>query len=442
MNEFLSEFFLDELFKCTLTKKSFLQVCIEYLKSNYLPDENYQKVWDEIVKQYNINDRVPTIGNLSLELRKDLKCLKILGKIRKIPVPDYESALNSFEQFIRQNRFIELYDKVGDTYNQEGKDKAYLTFYKGAEEMAKFTLKGASYDKIFGEFNKRHIHRISNREKVPKVPTCVETLTDKMDGGKQFGEFTMYLGDTGVGKSMLLIGEGISAARVGYRVAHFQAEGTRQQCLDRYDAAWVGALYRDIKIGEVEEERFKKAKKIVSSMGKGEIYVETVEKFGAISLMDVRNSLIAMNKLYGRIDVVILDYFELFNPGDGRKYAPSEERFRQTAISRGLKNLAVEFNIDITTATQSSSIPPEMLNDPDFVITRFNLSEDKGKIRAVDNFITINQTRDEKKNKTARLYLDKMREHGSGDTIHIAQNLARCRFYDRKRTMELFLNED
>ena len=103
--------------------------------------------------------------------------------------------------------------------------------------------------------------------------------------------------------------------------------------------------------------------------------------------------------------------------------------------------LAMEFNAVVHTATQSSNIPEEQKNDPEFVITRAQLNEDKGKCRPMDVFVTINQTRDERKEEIMRLYIDKAREYKSGDIIYICNNFAYARFYDRKRTMDMDWDE-
>ena len=53
----------------------------------------------------------------------------------------------------------------------------------------------------------------------------------------------------------------------------------------------------------------------------------------------------------------------------------------------------------------------------------------------MDIFITINQTRDEAKEEVMRLHTDKLRDYKNGSPIHICNNFAYARFYDRKRTM-------
>ena len=111
-------------------------------------------------------------------------------------------------------------------------------------------------------------------------------------------------------------------------------------------------------------------------------------------------------------------------------------------MAKQMKMLAMEFNAVVHTATQSSSIEEEERNDPNFVLTRSNLSEDKGKIRPFDIFVTLNQTYDERREEVMRLNTDKLREYANGAPIHICNNFAYARFYDRKKTLNYDFGEE
>lgn len=436
MRDHLEESYLDELFKCCLMKKDFLHTVMSHMKTTYIPERHYQEIWKEMVRHLRVEDKPPSIGVLSQKFRQEENHLDAIGNIKQIVKPDFEGVLAGFEEFIRQNKFVEFYDNIGDTYNEGNKEKAYNDFKLGAEELHNFSLKEALHTKIFKGFPQRFTERLLNLDDNKKIPFGIGLLDYYTFGGGERGDTALFLGDSGVGKSQLLINCGISAARYGFKVAHFQAEGTKRQVNDRYDANWTGTLYRDMKISNMEEKKLDAMLRKIKKMNRGEIYVEANEKFEAWTLVEVRQSLIQMIKLYGNIDLVLLDYLELFEPGDGRNYPPSEERFRQQSIGKLLKNLAMEFNILLITATQASAVPPQAKEEPDFVMTRWNLSEDKGKLRPFDMFITINQTADEKKSQRVRLYCDKLREYASGQVIPIMQNLEKARFYDRKRTIE------
>ena len=443
VEEVLTEDFLDELFKCSMVKTQFLQTMMSVLKLNYLPNDNYKRIWKEIVSLYKIGSKHPTFGQLVEHFKKDIPCLKIIGKIKRIVTPDYDSIIVSLEDYIKRSKFVELYDKVGDLYLLGKRNEAYDMFTKGSEDLSKFNLRKAKLTKIFGDYSKRNLSRVAdaNFKFRKKIPFGIPMLDHYMRGGGETGESTLLLGDSGIGKSQFLIHAGISAARSGYRVLHIQDEGTDEQCLARYDAAWTGTLYYDMKNGNISKKSSETAKSLIKSIGRGEIFVESNEKFGSRTMIEMRKTIIDVIK-DGGVDLLIHDYFELRDPGDGKNYEPTEERFRQAILGQQVKNIAVEFNIHYLTVTQASSIRPEDLNDPNFVITRYYLSESKGKIRPFDNFLTINQTRDERKNGCVRLYIDKLREGASGQIIPIAQNLERARFYDRKRTIELFVESD
>lgn len=357
----------------------------------------------------------------------------------------YESVIDTFENFIKKMKFLEANDQIADTYNRGDKDKAWNLFVKYAEDFSKFSIQDAKFETVFGDFPERQARRKSDEwQSRYKIPTGIDEIDYRLggeSGGPETGECVLWLGDSGAGKSQCLVSIGISAARQGFRVAHFQLEGTKQQCLNRYDSAWTGTLYQDVKLGNITAKKMEVTKRIIKKLRKTDIIVSSEETFNAKTLNDVRRELKEMEKKNGKIDVIIIDYLELLEVGDGHNYSPGEERFRQTKLAKGMKMLAMEFNAVVHTATQSNSISEEQKNDPEFVITRANLSEDRGKIRPFDIFITINQTRDEAKDEVMRLHTDKLRDYKNGDPIHICNNFAYARFYDRKRTLNMDFEE-
>jgi len=433
MNDTLTDEFVVEFFKCALTDKNFTETAMVHVLDQYFSDESHRLIWKEIKRQFRADKKLPTIGVLKLQFRNNIDVKSVLNDVREVVAVNIDSVLKNLEEFILQNKFVVYYNKLGDLYNQKQRDKAYKLFIESAKEFSEFGLRQASFEKIFKGFSERQIERATKDRRKERIPLGIDPLDDLMGGGVEPGEFTLFLGDSGHGKSILLIGAGIAAARLGYRVAHFQAEGTREQCMDRYDSAWTGSLYKDIKGGDIDPNTLKKAKKTIQDI-RGEVFVRSFEQFNTASINDIRNSLIELIKAHGHIARVVIDYLELFDPSDGKSYSPSEERFRQTSVARQLKNLAVEFRCDVVTVTQSTAIDPKSFKNDEFKITRYHLSEDKGKIRPLDNFITINQTPDERMDHVVRLYCDKFREHDSGQTLPIKQNLARTRFFDRKET--------
>lgn len=440
-SDYLAENFVTELFCASFSRKTTFDIVRQYLKFSYLQIESEKKLWQWVVKTYDLKGRIPTMGQMQQHFQDDDSVLEKLEQIREADVDEnnHDDLLASFEKFIKRMKFLEANDRITELYNQGKKEQSWDMFVKYAEEFSKFSIQDAKFERVFSDFAERQARRKSEDWNFRfKIPTGIDEIDYRLggnNGGPETGECVLWLGDSGSGKSQVLVSVGICAARQGFRVAHFQLEGTREQCLNRYDAAWTGTLYQDVKLGNITDKKMQVTKKIVKKLCRNDIIVSSEETFNAKTMVDVRRELKDMEKSYGKIDVIIIDYLELLEVGDGHNYSPSEERFRQAKIAKSMKMLAMEFNAVVHTATQSSSISDEQKQDPEFVITRAQLSEDKGKIRPFDIFITINQTRDEAKQEVMRLHTDKLRDYKNGDPIYICNNFAYSRFYDRKRTL-------
>ena len=450
-NDTLAPNFVTELLAISLNKRTIFDMVRQYMKFSYFQVESEKKLWQWVTARYDRTGRIPTLGQIQQQFAEDEAVLEKVEEISDIEVDDENVGneaviLDTFERFIKKMKFLEANDKITDYYNQGKKDQAWDMFVKYADEFSKFSIQDAKFETVFADFATRQAHRQSEDYNFRfKIPTGIDEVDYRLGGktgGPETGECVLWLGDSGAGKSQVLVHCGVSAARQGHRVAHFQLEGTKEQCLNRYDAAWTGTLYSEVKLGNIPAKKMEVSKRIINKLKRSDIIVSSEETFNAKTLVDVRRELKEMEKSYGKIDVIIIDYLELLEVGDGHNYSPSEERFRQAKLAKGMKMLAMEFNAVVHTATQSSNIPEECKNDPEFVITRAQLSEDKGKIRPFDIFITINQTRDEMKEEIMRLHTDKLRDYKNGDPIHICNNFAYARFYDRKRTMEMDWDSD
>lgn len=441
----LNEDYVLQLFVIALSDKNLLELLQNHLKVEYMPDESYQDLWKAIITEFNLSEirKPPSIPVLKQKFRKDNDVLELLSEMKEMNALDKDSTMRNLEIYIRQNMFVDYYNRIGNLYNKGNKESAYLEFQKRATDFVNFSLSNQMHETVFGDFNKRKFDRevglLTNNERV-RIPFGIDEL-DYYIKGAESGEFVLIMGDSGSGKSFLGNALGINAARRGFCVYHAQGEGTKEQVLNRYDSAFTGTRYYDVKNNEFGDDRKRRSIDKVIDNIKGEVFVRAFEMFNSASINDIRNDIVELKKKHD-IKYVIVDYLDLFDPGDGKRYDANIERFRQQNTSRALKNLAVEQNVVVISFTQASSISPENLNDPNFVITRFNIAEDKGKIRPTDLFITINRTKEEREQNICRLYIDKAREHAGGQIIYIYQSLAYSRFYDKKKTLREFFTEE
>ncbi len=442
----LASAYIVELLALAMKRRSIFDIVKAYLKFSYLQDEAQKKLWQWIVKTESRTGRVPTWGAVQQQFGEDDAVLDVLDAIGEVEIDpddlrDDNATLEGFEKFIKKMKFLEVNDRITDLYNKGKKEQAWSEFVRGAEEFSKFTIQTAKFETVFGDFAERQALRQSeDYNKRFKVPTGIDELDFRLGGatgGPETGEFVLWMGESGRGKSQLGVHLGVTAARHGHRVAHFQLEGTKEQCMNRYDAAWTGTLYSEVKIGNIPQKKLEVTRRIVEKLCRTDVIVSSEETFNAKSIADIRRELDEMEKTYGKIDVIIIDYLELSEPGDGHNYSPGEERFRQSKLAKSCKMLAMEYNAVVHAFTQTSDVPEELRNDPDFVITRSYLNEDKGKVRPADIFVTLNQTKDEYAEDIMRLHTDKLRDYQNGSPIHICTNFSHARFYDRKRTMSI-----
>ena len=445
----IEEDYLLQLFKLALKDKKYLELLIVHLKYEYFPDDSFKRLWRVITVEYGLSEtqRPPSIAVLIQSFKKDIEVKQILSDLKEVEINDDNDVLRHLENFLKQNMFVLFYNEIGNLYNKDKKELAYSSFCKNAEEFTNFSLNNKTLLKVYGDFNKRsamrEIDKIYGNKRI-RIPFGIDEL-DYCVKGAETGELVMIMGDSGSGKSFFGNHLGVNTSRRGYNVYHAQAEGTEEQVMNRYDSAFTGTRYHDVKDNDFGDDKAKSINAVLNKI-KGEIHVRAFEKFGSAKITDVYNDIIQINNSKNLeedfVKLVIIDYLELFEPADGVKYDASSERFRQQKIARYLKNMAMELNCVVIAFTQASSINPTDLNNPEFVITRYNLAEDKGKIRPVDMFITINKTKEEKNEDICRLFVDKAREHKGSNVIYIKQNLSRSRFYDRKKTLAEFFDID
>jgi len=451
MQNKLTKDFLYELYRQAFRKSEIIEVISTHIKYTYLPSQEFKKLHKAITTYYNVNRKIPTFGIISQQFESNVKVIELLSKIKDANLVDKDKLLEVLEEFIKQAMFIEMYENIADLYNENKKEQAYHLLKKTAEKIHTFSITSNTdyYDRIFKGFRERHRQRILMRETsevlFEKVPLGIDELDALTYGGLDETDTVLYLAQSGVGKTKFLRWNGVSAARRGYRVLHIQAEGSKEETLRGYDSTWTGITNQLIQFASYDDKLYKRLLQIAETLQihGGEIFVHAYEQFTSPSIAEVRKVLIDIEKNHGHVDLLLLDYFELFSPGDGKKYQVAQERDRRRAIGRALKNLAIEFKTRIVTATQAQNIPLALSEDPSFVMTRNHLSEFKNAAEPFSMFVTMNQTKDEKQNNVMRLYVDKLRNYPSDKLITICQSYKNDRFYDRKCTLsEFYFPED
>lgn len=445
----LNHDFIEELFKASITEKNTLEILNKHLTYSHLPTSAYKTIWKEISTFYELEGKPPTIGiiNQSLEGVSDpeikTESRHILAKIKKIKVENvHTELLGKFETYKKQVEFTHLFKEVADMYNSSDEEKAIKYMAEKSDAINRFSIKDGFYERVFSGFEGRHIIR---SQKDPdnydeRISSGIHEQDYYTRGGYKKGTGFLWLGRSGSGKSTLLRWKAISAARMGKRVVIFSMEDLKDETLEAIDACWTSTPLSDIEFGKMPESKVRQvildSKKWINEGG--EIFVHCSESFEGMTIEDCVAIMRDIEKIYGKIDMALFDYLELF--ADSKKEFVSKdssgERRRRESIANKIVNVAVDFKCVTGTVTQANDIPPNLYNNPDFYMTRSHISEFKGVLKPFSYFATINQTEDESEQNVARLYYDKFRKHKSGQIVKIYQRLDVARFYDAQKTLK------
>ncbi len=451
----LNEQFLNELLSMCMRKKDLVEVCIQHMKFQYIKSEPYKEIWSVIRNHYINNGDIPSYGIVYQSIQSSMgkkanTALSVLSEVKSTSIVDSDELLKKLDQFIRDAMSVDFFNEFGDRYNSGDRDGARDMLKKFSESLNSFSIIGNTriVERIFQDFDERTHERAYNfeigRSKKPKkIPFSIDGMDALSEGGMDVGDMFCGILRSGGGKTRLLRHVGVGAVRRGFNVLHLQAEGTKEKCLEGYDQTWTALLMSDISKGSISPEKYSELRRVVSHMkGLGsDIYVHAFEQFGGASVNDMRNIALELLKKLPAIDLILGDYLELFDPSDGIKYRPNDERHRRLSTANKMKNLCVEINTRLGTCTQANDIPVKLLDDPDYVMTRSNVSECKGLVNPFSFYFSGNQTRDEYNEGVMRIYLDKMRDYKADKLVKIYQNYDYNRFYDRRRTLQAIASE-
>ncbi|MEM6734455.1 MAG: DnaB-like helicase C-terminal domain-containing protein [Bacteroidota bacterium] len=437
---------VNEVIGLALRNKDMMATMVDHVREELLPDDDYRFIFNALRKHWLTYGKSMSIGMLFQKFEDDDDIFDLLEKIRDTEVDNTPDELSDqLEEYIRKSMFVTGYEKIGVAYNkgEKGKKEALKILQTLCEDLNNLSLKGNTYDRVMGGFTNRSLQARANRVLEDDLPEQKAyfgiDFLDHLSGGlsKKKGNLVVVMGSSGGGKTKCLRHLGAHNAKLGLNVLHVQLEGTRDETLIGYDATITGVPMSTIESGLLDLDLLESYDFYINKKVKGEIFVKAYEKFGeSASTADVRKMILDIEKTSDKkIDVLVLDYLELLDTADRRDWAPKDERHKRMKIANELMDISKELHCVVFAATQAGLVDPEKLNEPTFVLTRYNVSEAKGIIKPATWLITINRTREELEDEMARLFIDKSRYTKAGFSFDICTKYGHERFYDKKRTM-------
>jgi archaellum biogenesis ATPase FlaH len=252
------------------------------------------------------------------------------------------------------------------------------------------------------------------------VSTGWSALDHKLYGGFNKGELNIFAGQSGAGKSLFLQNVALNWANVGMNVIYFTFELSEELSSMRVDSMSTGIASNEIfkKIDDIDL--------MVRMQGQksGKFQLKYISSGATVN--DLRSYLKEYEVQTGtKPDCICVDYLDLLMP-ISKRVSPSDLFIKDKYVSEELRNLAVEHQIVLATASQ--------LNRASVEETEFDHSHIAGglsKIQTADNVIGIQTSRAMRERGRYLIQLMKTRSSGGvGTKINLAFNIDTLRITD------------
>ncbi len=221
---------------------------------------------------------------------------------------------------------------------------------------------------------------------------------DVLNGGLGRGEIGVVVANTGVGKSHYLVAMGAEALRRGKNVVHYTFELTETAVGIRYDSNLC-----NIPSSNVVENK----ETILKTYEENQFGRLIIKQYptGAASIITIRNHLEKLTMKDFKPSLLVIDYADIMR--STRTY--DSLRHELKLVYEELRNLAMEMNIPIWTASQANRDSAKSE-----IVGLENMSEAYGKAMVADVVVSLSRKPMEKSTGAGRLFVAKNRAGRDG----------------------------
>jgi len=339
-----------------LNNEDYCRRVVPYLKNEYF-EGTHKTVFDLIVNFVSKHNKLPTSKILELELKKinapeDVlnNASRLVNEIAEKSDIDTEYLLDESEKWCKERA---VYNAIMDSIQIiDGKDKERS---EGAIPEILSEALGVSFDEAIGHDyidNSDERFEFYNR-KEDRIPFDLDYFNKITKGGLPNKTLNIALAGTGVGKSLFMCHCAASVLNQGKNVLYITMEMAEERIAERIDANLMnlpieslGSLSKhvfDDKIGKIAKAAT--GKLIVKEYPTGSAHTG---HFRAL-LNELR-----LKKNFSP-DMIYIDYLNICASSRMRGMGGSINSYTYIkAIAEELRGLAVEFNVPIVSATQTT----------------------------------------------------------------------------------------
>ena len=339
-----------------VTNEQFARKVLPFLKGDYFADKTERTIFEEITKFVDKYNKIPTQTSLEIEVsgRKDLneeefkKVVAVIKTLESTDV-DFDWLVNTTEKFCKDKA---VYNAIVEGISIiDGKDKL-----RGPDAIPNILTEALAvgfdsrigHDYLF-DYDERYDYYHTVEE---KIPFDLEFFNKITKGGLPPKTLNIALAGTGVGKSLFMCHVAANCLSQGKNVLYITLEMAEERIAERIDANLMNITIDDLH--ELPKQMFEdKIAKIIKSTS-GKLIVKEYPTASAHSA-HFRGLMkeLAIKKSF-KPDILFIDYLNICTSSRFKGATNVNSYMYIKAIAEELRGLAVETNLPIMSATQTT----------------------------------------------------------------------------------------
>jgi len=344
------------ILKNLLNREEYTRKVLPFIKAEYFDERTDKVVFEEIGSFITKYDSLPLKEVLFIELEKrtditqdEFKlCEQLITSLDPSDV-DFQWALDTTEEWCKERAiYLALMEsiKIADGQDEKKGRDAIPSILSDALAVSFDNHVGHDY---IDDYQDRYAyyHRVES-----KVPFDLEYFNKITAGGVSNKTLNIALAGTGVGKSLFMCHFASSVLVAGKNVLYITLEMAEEKIAERIDANLLNTNIREI--SELPKSTFFKKINALSSRTNGKLIVKEYPTASAHvgHFRSLLNEL-ALKKSF-RPDIIFVDYLNICASSRYRSAVNVNSYSYIKAIAEELRGLAVEFDLPIVSATQTT----------------------------------------------------------------------------------------
>ena len=335
--------------------ENFYRKVVPFVKPDYFTDQHekiiYEEIWD-FASKYKL---MPTAEVLviNLQSRKDLDEDTFTNSVKTIKdfnsnEVEYQWLLDTTEKWCKDRAiYLALLEsiKIADGGNQKVSPDAIPTILQ--EALAVSFDEHVGHDYIENAHERYEFYHLKEH----KIPFDLEKFNMITKGGLPNKTLNVALAGTGVGKSLFMCHCATSALSQGKNVLYITMEMAEEKIAERIDANLLNVNIKDIV--SIPEAIFTSRVNEIGRKTQGKLIIKEYPTASAHAghFKGLLNEL-SLKKSF-KPDLIFIDYLNICASSRYKGHIVNSYTYVK-AIAEELRGLAVEHNVPVVTATQTT----------------------------------------------------------------------------------------